>query len=82
MLFFQNFFQFLHDLTQLLQGIENIFFIDGIYCCFFVFLSNQENLYMIHHDWDLYYDIYNTINEYNQALYLSVIPIFFDIYFK
>ena len=50
MLFFQNFFQFLHDLTQLLQRIENIFFIDGIYCCFFVFLSNQENLYMIHHD--------------------------------
>ena len=30
-----------------------IFFIDEIYSCFFlVFLSNQENLYMIHHDLD------------------------------
>ena len=27
----------------------------------FCFLSKQENLYMIHHDWDLFYGIYNTI---------------------
>ena len=43
-----------------------IFFIDGIYCCFFCFLSNHENLYVIHHDSDLFYDIYSTINEYDQ----------------
>ena len=32
----------------------------------FCFLSNQKNLYMIHHDSDLFYDIYNTINEHNR----------------
>ena len=32
----------------------------------FCFLSNQEILYIIHHDSDLFYDIYNTLNEHNQ----------------
>ena len=33
---------------------------------FIVFLlSSQENLYMIHHDSDLFYNIYNTTNEHN-----------------
>ena len=32
----------------------------------FLFLFNQENLYVIHHDSDLSYDIYNTITEDNQ----------------
>ena len=32
----------------------------------FGFLSSQENLYMIHHNSDLFNDICNTINEYNQ----------------
>ena len=32
-----------------------------LYC-----LSNKENLYMIHHDSNLFYHIYNTINEHNQ----------------
>ena len=38
-----------------------------------LFLSNQGNLYMIHHDSDVFYDIYNTINEHNriQIHYLS-----------
>ena len=31
----------------------------------FLFLSNQENEYMIHHDLDLFYDIYNTVTKYN-----------------
>ena len=52
-----------------------IFFVDGIYCWCFCFLSSQENLYMIHHDWDLFYDIDNTITEHNQRQthYLSLI---------
>ena len=32
----------------------------------FLFLSNQGNLYMIQHDSDIFYDIYNTINEHNE----------------
>ena len=38
---------------------------------------------MIHHNLDLFYDIYNTINENNQRQthYLSLIPNYFDIYF-
>ena len=39
-----------HLLSFLLMG-----FIDA-----FLFLSNQENLYMIHDDSDLFYEIYNT----------------------
>ena len=30
------------------------------------FLSDQVNLYMIHHNLDLFYDIYNPINENNE----------------
>ena len=59
------------------------FFIDGIYCCFFCFLSNQENLYMMHHNSDLFY-IYDIINEHNwrQTHYLSLIlPSYFEILF-
>ena len=39
----------------------------------FCFLFNQENLYMIHQDSNLFYDICNTINEHNrrQTHYLS-----------
>ena len=49
----------------------------------FLLLSNQENLYMIHYDSDLFYDIYNTITENNQGQtnYLSLIVNYFDIYF-
>ena len=39
-----------------------------IWIIIFSFLPNQENLYnlyTIHHDSDLYFDIYNTINEHN-----------------
>ena len=48
------------------------------------FLSNQENLYMIHQDSDLYYDVYNAINEYNQRQthYFSLnLSMYFDIFF-
>ena len=68
-------FLFLYDLKRLLQHIEKMCFsfIDGIYCCFFCFLFNQENLRMIHHNSNLFYDIYNTITEHNQrqTYYLS-----------
>ena len=49
---------------------------------FFCFSSNQENLYKIHLNLDLFYDIYNTITEHNrrQSHYLSLIPNYFDIY--
>ena len=40
----------------------------------FLFLSNREYLHMIHHDLDLFYDIYNIINKHNQrpTNYLSL----------
>ena len=50
----------------------------------FCFLSNQENLRMIHHNSNLFYDIYNTINEHNQRqthYRSSILPIQFDIFF-
>ena len=50
----------------------------------FLFLSNQENLYMIHHGSNLFYDFYNTINQHNQRQthYSSSIFLhFFDILF-
>ena len=49
----------------------------------FCFLSNQDNLYMIHQDSDLFYDIFNTIIEHNkkQTHYPSSILNYFDIYF-
>ena len=64
-----------------------IFFIDWVYfccyccCCCCCCLSNQENWYMIHYNSDLFYDIYNTINEHNwrQTHYLSLILNYFDI---
>ena len=69
---------------QLLQHIESIYhlFIDRVFC--YLFLSNQENLYMINHDSDLFYDIYNAINEHigRQTHYLLLIlPNYFDICF-
>ena len=60
------------------------------YCCF---LSNQENLNMIYHDLDSYYDNYNKVNEHNQRkshylllilnsiFYLFLYSILFGIYF-
>ena len=38
---------------------------------------------MIHHDWNLFYDIYNTITIHNQRQthYLLSILNYFDIYF-
>ena len=59
-----------------------IIIIDSIYC-YFSFWSNRENLYMIYHDADLYYDISNTEKKHNQRQnhYLSLILIsLFDIY--
>ena len=51
----------------MLQRFENIYyiFLTGFIIVFF-FLFNQENLYIIHHDTDLFYDIYNTLNQQNQ----------------
>ena len=63
----QIFFLFLHDLTRLLKCIESIDYLFLLieFIVAFCFLSNQENLYVIHHNLDLFYDIYNTINEHN-----------------
>ena len=59
-----------------------IFFSDVIFCCFF-FLSIQKNLYTIHRNLDLFYDIYNGINKHNQRSthYLSSIVNHFNIFF-
>ena len=47
-----------------------------------LFSSSEENLYMIHYNSDLFYDIYNTINEHNQRKTheISAILNYFDIY--
>ena len=85
LLLFQNVSLFLHDLMWLLQRTENIYcdFLLMEFILALLFLSNQDNLYMIHHNSDLFYDIYNAINEHNQKQthYFSSIPNYFNIYF-
>ena len=74
----------LHDLTWLLWHIENIYLFSWQdLLLLFCFLSSQENLYMIQHDLDLFYDMYNKINGQNQrqTKYLSWILNYFDIFF-
>ena len=46
------------------------------------FLLNQENLYLIHHNLNLFCDVCNTINEHNsrQTHYLSLITNYFDVW--
>ena len=63
MLFFVDLFLFLHDLMRLLQPNESIYYLFYWYnlLLLFCFLSNQDNLYMIHCNSGLLYDIYNTI---------------------
>ena len=63
MLFFVDLFWFLHDLMRLLQHNESIYYLFYWYnlLLHFCFLSNQDNLYMIHCNLGLLYDIYNTI---------------------
>ena len=75
------FFLFPHNLTRLLQHIESIYYLFLLVA--FCILSNQGNQYMVCFDWDLFYDIYNTITEHNQrnSLYFSLSPNCFDIYF-
>ena len=52
---------------RLLQRIESIYDLFYLWELLFLFcfLLNQESLYMIHHDSNLFYDICNTINEQN-----------------
>ena len=60
--------------TTVLKNICHLFYWWDL-LLLFPFLSNQENIYMIHHDSDLFYDIYSTINKHNQRQthYLSLI---------
>ena len=53
---------FWHKCYSILKAFL-IFFIEETYCSFFVFLSNDENLYMIHHDSDLFHDIYKIFKD-------------------
>ena len=83
MLFFADPFLFLRNLTRLLQPIGNIcyrFYWWSLLLLFW-FSSTQENLYIIHHGLDLFYEIYNTVTEHNQRQThsLSFIPIFLYI---
>ena len=58
---FSMFSYFFHNLMQLLQRIESIYYL--LYwqdlLLLFYFLVSQENLHMIHLDLNLFYDIYN-----------------------
>ena len=81
--FICSFFLFLHDLTPLLQHIKSLlsfyrYYLLLLFCFFFIW----ENLNLIHQASDLFYGIYNKINEHNrrQTYYLSLIPNYFDIY--
>ena len=74
------FFLLLNDLTRSrVSKTFVIFFINGIYCNFFVLYPIRR----IYHDSDLFYFIYNPISEHNQRQthYISLIPNYFDIYF-
>ena len=71
---------------QQLQHIESI-----CHHCFqdllllFLFLTIMENLYMIHRDLDLFYDIYNTIGQHYQKqihFLSSIVLTFLDIFVK
>ena len=49
-----------------------------VYCSFFRFLSNQENLYMIHHDSNIFYDNSNPqINIIEDKITVSNISLLF-----
>ena len=48
----------------------------------FHFLSSQENLYMIHHDSYLFYDIYNTITKHNQRQTRYLSKLFWYLFFS
>ena len=78
-------FFFFHNLTRLLQRIESSFYLFSWWDLFLLscFLSSWENRYNIHHDWDLFYDIYNTLTTHSQRQNhcLSLILNYFDIYF-
>ena len=78
-------FPYFHSLIRLLQRIEKTFVIFYWWdlLLLFCFLSNQENVYMIHHTLDLFYDNYNTITQHNQRQnhYLSSTVNYFDISF-
>ena len=71
--------------TRLLQIMKSIYFLFYWWdlLLLFCFLYNRENLYMMHRNWDLFNDIYNTVTEHNQRQihYLSSILNYFDIYF-
>ena len=71
----QIFFWFPHDSMQLLEQVEIIYYVFYWYdaLLLFRFLSNQENLYTIHHDLNLFYDIYNTLNEHNWRFVIFLI---------
>ena len=77
-----GFFLFLHDLTRLLQHIESIYYLFYWWDLLLLFciLANHENLYMIHHNLVLFYNIYSTISEHNWRpnYCLSLIPNYFD----
>ena len=76
---FYHFFMILCNCCILLEIY--IIIIDRIYCCFF--LSNLDNLYMIHHHkYDLFHGICNTTintikgqNDYLSLLFLSLFDI-------
>ena len=55
---------------------------DLFYWWIFCFLSNQENLHLIHHDQGLIYDIYNMINEHNRTSLSFIGSRYFDIFFE
>ena len=51
----------------------------GFISLFFIFLCNQENLHLIHHHLDLFYDIRNAIEEHNE-IKITTFRWFFSTY--
>ena len=65
LILFADSFLFLHDLTWMLHYIESIYYVFYWldFLLLFLFLFNQENLFIIHHNLQLFYEFYDTTNE-------------------
>ena len=71
-------------MTATTYGKHLLSFLLIVFIVVFLFFLQSKDLYMMHHGSDLFYDIFNTKNEYNrrQTQYLSSsLRNYFDIYF-
>ena len=80
-------FLFFDVLVELLSRTKNTYrhYFFWIYCCFFAFLSIQENLCLNHHNSNLSYGSYRTFHQHNQSQNyypLLIVPNLLDTFAK